>query len=215
MPAAQTGDVPASPSPPFTVLVVCTGNICRSALAERLARAYLDEVLGTDAHAIRVASAGTRAVVGSAMHPDSALVLRGLGGDPDGFRARRLRPELVEQADLVLAMTARHREAVLAQAPAALRRTFLLREAADLATTLPADVPGNERDPAAQAAQLVGAMAGARGRRPADPGDDVPDPIGRPLEVHDRVGALVAEALLPLLDQLVALDPSASPSARS
>ena len=70
------------PEAAFTVLLVCTGNICRSALAERLGRAYLDELLGEDASAIRLVSAGTRAVVGSAMHPDSALVLLGLALRP-------------------------------------------------------------------------------------------------------------------------------------
>jgi hypothetical protein len=55
---------------------------CRSALAERLGHADLDEVLGDEAGAIRLASAGTRAVVGSGMHPDGALVLRGLGAEP-------------------------------------------------------------------------------------------------------------------------------------
>jgi protein-tyrosine-phosphatase len=44
----------------FTVLVVCTGNICRSALAERLGRAYLEERLGDKADAVRLVSAGTR-----------------------------------------------------------------------------------------------------------------------------------------------------------
>jgi protein-tyrosine phosphatase len=63
--------------PAFTILFVCTGNICRSALAERLGRAYLNQWLRDTASAIRVVSAGTQAVVGSAMHPDSALVLRG------------------------------------------------------------------------------------------------------------------------------------------
>ena len=61
------------------MLLVCTGNICRSALGERLGRAYLADVLGQDAGAVELVSAGVQAVVGSAMHPDSALVLRGLG----------------------------------------------------------------------------------------------------------------------------------------
>ena len=59
-------------APAFTVLIVCTGNICRSALAERLGRAYVAEVMGEEAGAVRVVSAGTRAVVDSAMHPRTA-----------------------------------------------------------------------------------------------------------------------------------------------
>jgi protein-tyrosine-phosphatase len=92
-------------APPFTVLLVCTGNICRSALAERLGRAFLDEVMGDDAGAIRLVSAGTRAVVDSEMHPHSALVLRGFGAEPGDFRARQLAEAIVAEADLTLTMT--------------------------------------------------------------------------------------------------------------
>jgi protein-tyrosine phosphatase len=63
----------------FTALFVCAGNISRSALAERLGRAYLDEALGERAAVIRFVSAGTHAVVGAEMHPHSALVLQGSG----------------------------------------------------------------------------------------------------------------------------------------
>src|SRR5919107_4507115 len=91
-----------SPEPVFTVLLVCTGNICRSALAERLGRAYLDEVLGPDAGTVQLVSAGVQAVVGSAMHPDSALVLRGLGGGPEGVVARQLVDDMAIDADLTL-----------------------------------------------------------------------------------------------------------------
>ena len=49
---------------PVTVLLVCTGNICRSALGEGLGRAYLGQVLGPAAADLDLVSAGTRAVVG-------------------------------------------------------------------------------------------------------------------------------------------------------
>src|SRR3954467_7687254 len=119
-------------APAFTVLLVCTGNICRSALAERLGRAYLEERLGEDAGAVRLISAGTRAVVGSAMHPHSALVLRGYGAEAGDFRARQLTDSVAAEAGLVLTMTRAHRREVLRLAPRGLARTFTLREAADL-----------------------------------------------------------------------------------
>src|SRR5919107_4650993 len=129
-----------SPEPVFTVLLVCTGNICRSALGERLGRAYLADVLGEDAGAVRLVSAGVQAVVGSAMHPDSALVLRGLGGSPDGFVARQLVDDMAIDADLTLTMTRQHRRTVLRGAPRALSRTFTLREAADLVELVGNDI---------------------------------------------------------------------------
>src|SRR3954468_9407595 len=101
MPVSSAGGT----TPAVTVLLVCTGNICRSALTERLRRAYFDEALGERAANIRLASAGTRAVVGSAMHPDSALVLAGYGAEPGDFRAQQLNDGMPADADLILAMT--------------------------------------------------------------------------------------------------------------
>jgi protein-tyrosine-phosphatase len=191
-----------SPEPTFTVMFVCTGNVCRSALAERLARAYLDEVLGSDSAAIAVRSAGTRAVPGAGVHPATALVLAGLGGDPAGHVARRLVDEMAIGADLTLALSRGHRRAVLKAAPRALARTFTLREAADLVSFLPTDLalPGDTFADRCRA--LVEHMAAARSRRSADAHDDVPDPIAEPLEVHQQVGELIVESLVPLLDRL-------------
>ena len=193
-------------SPPvFSVLLVCTGNICRSALAERLGRAYLDDVLGDDASAIRLVSAGTQAVVGSRMHPDSALVLRGFGGDPDGFAAQQLVDGLIMDADLVLAMTRGHRRDALTLAPRALARTFTLREAADLIGMLGDGSPLPGEGLAERARALVKEMATARSRRESGPEDDVADPIGKPLEAHQEAGDAIAQALLPVLARIVSL----------
>jgi len=190
--------------PVFSILLVCTGNVCRSAFAQQLGRAYLLEALGAEAAAVRMTSAGTKAVVGSGMHPDTELVLQGLGGDPDGFRAQQLRSDLIVEADLVLAMTRRHRDAVLGLAPRALARTFLLQEAVGLMHEgATADLPDGSTVERARA--WVARLAAARGRRPAGRGDDIPDPIGRPLEVHQEVGQAISDALLTVLAQLAAL----------
>jgi protein-tyrosine-phosphatase len=191
--------------PEFTVLLVCTGNICRSALAERLGRAYLDHALGDDAGAIRLVSAGTQAVVGSAMHPHSALVLRGYGAEPGDFRARQLTDAIAADADLMLTMTRAHRRDVLALAPRALARTFTLREAADLLVLLGDTIEPDGEHVVERARNLVNAMAGARSRRQSGEGDDVSDPIGRPVEMHQEVGEAIAEALLPILRRLAYL----------
>ncbi len=193
---------------PFTVLLVCTGNICRSALAERLGRAYLAERLGDGVGAVRLQSAGTRAVVGSAMHPDSALVLAGYGAEAGDFRARQLADTMGADADLTLTMTRAHRREVLRAAPRALQRTFTLREAAELVRLLDPALPPSGADLPASARQLVKDMAAARSLRHGGEHDDVPDPIGRPIEVHAEAGELIVGALIPVLSRIADLAPA-------
>jgi protein-tyrosine phosphatase len=193
---------PSPGSDVFRVLLVCTGNICRSALAERLGRAYLDEVLGDDAGAVELSSAGTQAVVGSTMHPDTALVVQGFGGDPATFRARQLVDAFVVDADLILTMTRAHMQDTLQESPRVLSRTFTLREAADLVSSIDEDrsLPGSGL--AERARSLVQEMASRRSGRRARAADDVPDPIGRPVEVHLEAGELIAGALIPVLARI-------------
>jgi protein-tyrosine phosphatase len=192
------------------VLLVCTGNICRSALAERLGRAYLADVLGERSSAVRLMSAGVQAVVDSAMHPHSALVLSGLGADAGDFVARQFVESMAAEADLTLAMTRGHRRDVLHRAPRALSRTFTLGEAADLLQLIGDDVEPEGADFRERAVALVAAMAGARSRRHSGADDDIRDPIGQPLDVHQEVGEAIAAVLLPVLGRLARLVPEAS-----
>ena len=91
------------PLHPIRILTVCTGNICRSPVAERLLQAGLDQV---QPGAFEVRSAGTHAMVGDPIQPPSADMIRTYGGTPDGFAARQLTPKMLRESDLVLAMTA-------------------------------------------------------------------------------------------------------------
>jgi protein-tyrosine phosphatase len=168
----------------WSVLVVCTGNICRSPAAELLLRAGLGEGSGTS-----VASAGLEARTGEPVAAPVARLLRDRGLDPAGWTARQLLPGMVAAADLVLTMTAAQRTAVVTRVPAAVRRTATLAEFAGLAE-LAGGLP--VADPASRLAALVRAAPRARALRPAGPGDDVEDPYGRSDAVHARVVERIA-----------------------
>jgi protein-tyrosine phosphatase len=178
----------------FGVLFVCTGNVCRSAFAERLLRARL----GPDSP-VTVSSAGIGALAGHPMEAAMAAAAREYGADPEGFVARDLTAAMVAEADLVLGACREHREAAVRLAPAALNRTFTLAEFVRLAAP---EGPGGG-DPLERARALVGSCARRRGRegRVEAERDDIADPFGRPSEVS----AECARQLGQLVDRLGAL----------
>lgn len=155
---------------------------------------------------IRLVSAGTQAVVGSEMHPYSALVLAGFGAGAGDFRAQQLTEAHAALSDLTLTMTRGHLREVLALAPRALARTFTLREAAALSDSVPDDAVMTGGTRAERARSLVAALAAAaRPHRHSASDDDVRDPIGQSVEVHEEVGETIADALVPLLHRIVEL----------
>ncbi len=187
------------------LLFVCTGNICRSPLAERLAAVWAEQSLGAGAATVHINSAGTDAMDGHAMDTRSAAALVDLGGDPTGFVARTLVPEMAAHADLVLTMTRRQRRLVLADAPRALRHTFTLPEATDLLRR--ADLTGVTDLPLRKRArELAVRLNAGRAWRATVETDDVLDPIGQPGAVHKQVGERIARKLRPLADVLFAND---------
>ncbi len=76
------------------LLFVCTGNVCRSSIAERLAGAWVRQKLAhsPEADTVQINSAGLSAVAGRPIDPHSAAALVDLGGDPTGFRSRDFTP---------------------------------------------------------------------------------------------------------------------------
>ncbi len=187
------------------VLFVCTGNICRSPIAERLTVAFAETEQEALGGVMTASSAGTAAVVGHPMEPSAQLVLTGLGGSADGFTARQLVVEDIAPADLVLTMTRRHRAAVLQLAPRMMSRTFTLREAASLLPAVDTGSLASEPDLESRGRQLTGAMAQLRAGRIAQQGrqgDDILDPIGGDLQKFQRVGDAIAGTLVPLLGAL-------------
>ncbi|MFC7574234.1 arsenate reductase/protein-tyrosine-phosphatase family protein [Klenkia terrae] len=188
------------------LLFVCTGNICRSPLAERLTTAFAAEV-GTSE--LTAESAGIGALVGRAMDGEAAAVLAELGGSAEGFRARSFSPALTDHADLVLALERSHRAVVLERAPRALRRTFTLREAAAVLELLPPEDLPTADSVHERGVQLVAALARRRNEwRGSSGATDVPDPYRRPSEVHTAVGHDIADALFPVLQGITGVLPA-------
>lgn len=165
------------------ILFVCTGNICRSPTAERLATAYGSRYGLTD---FTASSAGTRALVAHPIHPEAALVLSRLGGDASEFASRQVTPAIAADADLVLTMTRDHRTEVLRLAPKQLHRAFTLHEAARLVSEC--------------GACSLGDLAALRPQLATDGLFDIADPIGRDATFYANVGAEIASLLPPVLE---------------
>jgi protein-tyrosine phosphatase len=190
--------------PPFAILHVCMGNICRSPMAERL----LVLALGERADLVLVGSTGTGGWhAGRRMDPSASRQLRARGATYDDFRARQLAREHIEAADLILTATAEQRSFVLGLAPDAADRTFVLGEfgrllgSADLSALPPA---GDDADSVYErGVALVSAVAAARDGRPPRPGDDLDDPYGRDDRYFGRVADQVEGAVRPLASALV------------
>lgn len=121
-------------APQFSILFVCTGNICRSPLAELLMWESIN------APTITTSSAGTQALVGYPMPAIQQEIAMKLGVRvPEKHRAQQLTPQDVECADLILTMERQHRSEVVHLAPRAFRRTFTMRELAKIADLTPDD----------------------------------------------------------------------------
>lgn len=184
----------------FHVLVVCTGNVCRSPVTEQVLRARFGERFA------RFSSAGTFALVGQQMPEQAQQLARALGAEPGPVHAPRLLDaDLLAGADLVLALTREHRAEIVRLLPRANRRAVTLREAARLLESLVA-APSGELDLAPLRAlavpdalrALVPMMMAERGfaAAPAAPDDDdVVDPFRQSQAVYDRSGAQIADAI--------------------
>ena len=183
-------------SAPARVLVVCTGNVCRSPLVARLLQSRLDAWAPGQ---VVVTSAGTRAVVGQPMTRYAAAELTGVGGSPDGHVARQLTEEMLAEADLVLTATLAHRADVVTMLPRATRRTFALRELARLVDLVPEDELTGE--PADRVRALPAAAGARRGFLPPVPvgSEDVTDPIGGSPADYRRT----TDQILPAVDAVV------------
>src|SRR2546426_10887070 len=118
-----------------TILFVCTGNVCRSPMAEGLMRRLLHEP-----GEFRIMSAGLGALDNQPPTELAAQVMAELGVDISHHLSQSLRVPLVEQADFIFTMTRQQQDAIAAIYPVAAEQTLVLREFDD-AEVIGRDIP--------------------------------------------------------------------------
>lgn len=184
----------------YRILMVCTGNICRSPFMERLFVARLRAGLSeADVARFDVRSAGTWGLVDHPMEPAALTTLESRGGEASDFVGRALAVEMIEQADLILTATRDHRGVVVTELPRAASRTLTLREFARLlGPVTPEQITAEAgTDPVDRFRAIARAAFGNRGLVPlADPADDdVGDPFHRAQADYDRAAVEMDTAL--------------------
>ena len=179
--------------------MVCTGNICRSPMAEAVLRAQLSGIV------IRISSAGTRALIDKPMTAEAQELAIALGADTDdveSHRARWLLDPIADDADIIFAMSREHRTTAVELAPHRLRQTFTIREFARLSVGLTnkqikstADAAGTR--PRARLAAVTAFVAQQRGiaSPAATQDDDVIDPYRRSRETYEKSAAQLVPAV--------------------
>jgi protein-tyrosine phosphatase len=136
-----------------TILFVCSGNTCRSPMAEAITRRLLSEKLHVpedelDKKGVQVVSAGAMAMPGSPATPAAVVAVREQGADLSRHRSRPLTVELIHQADMIFTMGRAHARAV----------TTLVPSAAEKVATL--DPQGDIEDPIGGDSSLYQQLAG-------------------------------------------------------
>lgn len=152
------------------VLFICTGNVCRSPMAEGMFREMVESTRGLGPW--EIGSAGISTVDGQVPSDHSVTVLQKQSINITGIRSRQLTADMIEEATHIFVMTASHKQAIEMIFPAAAEKTFLILE---LAT-------GEE---AAKSAPWM---------------MDVPDPIGQSIAVYEDTRALIQAALPSVLE---------------
>jgi protein-tyrosine-phosphatase len=106
------------------ILLVCTGNSCRSVMAAGL----LKEMLAGKKGNFEILTAGTSAVKGAPPTAETVQVMSGKKIDVSGHRSTPLTDEMINHADLILVMEKRHKEFILQRVPEAKDKVELLGE---------------------------------------------------------------------------------------
>ncbi|USB32893.1 low molecular weight protein arginine phosphatase [Paenibacillus sp. YPG26] len=186
------------------ILFVCTGNTCRSPMAEGMLRKLAKEH-GVD---VEVRSAGVSAADGVQISYHAEAVLRE-NQIEDLMTSTALRAELTEWADLILTLTQGHKRQVIQYFPGTAGKTFTLKEYVEDDEQVLADIRELDGHLAARELQmsLGQQMSAADSQRMIElrqriPVYDISDPFGGTREDYDRTAAEIRTALDKLIDIL-------------
>jgi protein-tyrosine phosphatase len=196
-----------SPRSMPSILIVCTGNVCRSPMAEGFLRAALER---PPFQSPVIASAGIVGWAGSSAVPEAIAVAAERGIDISRHVARRLLRAHITAADLIVAMAVEHRDAIVGAVPEAGSRSFTLKELVRLLEALPpfpsSDTPRAElRERVATAADMR--CQGFEGN-PRD--EDLVDPIGMSMETFRAVAWEIDEWCRRLVEGLFGKPPAST-----
>jgi protein-tyrosine phosphatase len=192
--------------PPFSVLHVCLGNICRSPMAERLLALRVAERAGIDADELVLSHSSGIGTwhTGQRMNGPAARELRSRGGSDAGFRARHIDRGMVEASDVILVATEEVGEYVTENYPDAASRTFGIRHFGRIVEGLDlAELPSSDGSPEAVYERGVALVALAdKHRGDAEP-DDLDDPWGGGRAIFAATADDIEASLAPLVTALL------------
>lgn len=156
------------------VFFICTGNLCRSPMAECMMLHSLEERGCNDVH---VSSAGTWAYDGNPATPDAVATVAQDGIDLSDHRSRPIEMDELLAADVIVAMTSVHVRELTSLAPEVVDRIVLMKELREIdPVSVPEDAPVDQK---------VDALL--RGERPGRRRSlDVDDPMGLPASAYER-----------------------------
>lgn len=114
------------------ILFVCTGNTCRSPMAEAILKKMIKEKSPGLCDGIKVSSAGTAAINGAPPTYEAYDVMKRRGIDIESHNARLVNKEIINKADIVFAMTQRHYDELISRFPESKDKIFILKEYAGI-----------------------------------------------------------------------------------
>jgi protein-tyrosine phosphatase len=182
--------------PHFEILFICTGNQCRSPMAEVVTRTLIEGL------PVNVSSAGT-SVGHAAPSPKKTLkAASALGYDLGDHRSRPLDNAELNAADLVVGFEIAHVAAAVIEHDADRAKTWLLPQLVGMLERLPAQPPSDSDDLVTVARARLAAAHGQRSSASPMLGDQIADPIGRSGRVHQATARTIEDLckrMVPLL----------------